>query len=227
MGTAIRTSIRQAASHRAFWSAPSTGELTYVALGDSTGAAVGVEDPRLGYVGLLAARLEEYTGRPVRVVNLSVSGARAKDVLQEQIPRLAQVGVPDVITCAVGGNDVAWARRFQPAAFAATMSAIAAGLPRSAVFGLVPSFGHWPYESRARRANSAIAGAAERHGHRVADLHTTTRRLWPLRYFRFLAGDMFHPNQAGHALWADTLWPVVRAGGTDLGALGERGKSER
>lgn len=48
------------------------GGLLYVALGDSAAQGIGASRPDRGYVGLLAAALEQAGGRPVQLVNLSV-----------------------------------------------------------------------------------------------------------------------------------------------------------
>ncbi|MHB8274889.1 MAG: hypothetical protein ACYDC9_09005 [Dermatophilaceae bacterium] len=64
----------------------------YVTLGGSAAQGVGASSPRRGYVSLVAEQLSRSTGRPVRVINLSRSGARVRDVVDEQQPRLA--GMP-------------------------------------------------------------------------------------------------------------------------------------
>lgn len=188
------------------WAQPQQGTLTYVALGDSAGVGVGVDDPAQGYVGMIAQRLAETTGETVRVVNLSVSGAKAKDVLDRQIPELAEMPAPDFVTCVIGGNDVAWTGVFRADDFKHDMEMIAARLPHGAVMGSVPNFMHWPYENRARKANRAIQQAASQYGHVVADIHSPTTRLSFRGYMETFAGDWFHPNEKGHALWADAIW---------------------
>lgn len=206
MGRGIRRGRQQSRSHTAFWAQPQTGELTYVALGDSAGVGVGVDDPAQSYVGIVARRLAEQAGVSVRTVNLSASGAKAKDVLDRQLPVLEGMPAPDVITCVVGGNDVTWAPRFHLEEFASGVDAIAARLPRGAVIGSVPSFVHWPHEGRARKANRAIEDAAQRHGHAYADIHGPTSALTLRSYLGTFASDWFHPNAKGHLLWADAVW---------------------
>lgn len=206
MGIAIRRSRRQAAEHAAHWAHPEPGTLTYVALGDSTAVGVGVEDPRQGYVSIIARRLAHATGESVRTVNLAVSGARAQDVLDGQVPQLSTMDPPDLVTCLVGGNDVAWAPRFRTRRFARTMRTIAEHLPNDSVMGLVPHVVHWPFLARAARANRAIRTAALAGGHTVADIHTATKALPLSRYLQTFAGDYFHPAEAGHRLWAEVAW---------------------
>ena len=188
------------------WAQPQEGGLTYVALGDSAGVGVGVDDPAQGYVGIVAQRLAEMTGETIRVVNLSVSGAKAKDLMESQMPQLAGMPVPDFVTCVIGGNDVAWAPAFRAGGFTLEITAIAERLPRGSVMGLVPNFMHWPFQGRAKRANRAIRRAASRYGHAVADIHAATTGLSLRGYMGTFAGDYFHPNHKGHALWADAVW---------------------
>lgn len=209
MGRGIAASRRQVRSHAEFWAVPrGTGPVTYVALGDSAAQSVGVDDPREGYVHLLGRRLQYASGQHISIVNLSVSGATAEDLVGHQLPQLAQLPVPDVLTCVIGGNDVAAFRhRFRAQRFAAAARTLTHALPPHAVLGTIPSFGHWPYEGRVRAANRALREAAASTGLAVGDLYAPTRRLWPWRSLSILAGDGFHPNARGHVLWADALWP--------------------
>ncbi|MDQ4068958.1 MAG: hypothetical protein M3203_05725, partial [Actinomycetota bacterium] len=51
--------------------------------------------------------LDAGSDRPWRVLTLSRSGARAADVLGRQLPSLEAVSPPpDLVTCAIGANDV-------------------------------------------------------------------------------------------------------------------------
>lgn len=102
--------------YRSYWADPrgERGGLVYVALGDSAAQSIGASRPERGYVGLLAKRMREETGSPVLVVNLSRSGATVRDVLDTQFPRLLQLQ-PDIVTVAVGGNDI---RSYNSARFA-------------------------------------------------------------------------------------------------------------
>lgn len=120
----VQQSVERA---RAYWAEPvgDPGGVLYVALGDSAAQGVGATSPDRGYVGLLAERLRQSTGRAVQVVNLSVSGARVADVVEEQLPQLDGLA-PDVVTVAIGGNDVPG---YEPGRFAADVDRLVAGLP--------------------------------------------------------------------------------------------------
>src|SRR5659263_475460 len=64
------------------------GALRYVALGDSAAQGVGASSPARGYVPIVADGVAEATGLEVALYNLSVSGAKATDLLEDQLPRL-------------------------------------------------------------------------------------------------------------------------------------------
>ena len=94
-------------TYKAFWlnKAKQEGELTYLALGDSAAQGIGATSPMRGYVGLLAKRLEAATGKKVRVINLSTTGAKINDVIQDQIPKINTIKA-DFVTLEIGANDV-------------------------------------------------------------------------------------------------------------------------
>ena len=123
-----------------YWAVPH-GEadgLLYVALGDSAAQAVGASRPEFGYVGLLAQRIRERSGRPVQVVNLSRSGARLADLVRDQLPRLAELSL-DVVTVDIGGNDVVV---HDAERFSRLVCELTAGLPAGAFVADVPYLMH-------------------------------------------------------------------------------------
>jgi acyl-CoA thioesterase-1 len=183
--------------------------LVYVALGDSTAQGIGASKPENGYVGLLAKRLEEKTGRPVHVVNLSVTGARVADVVDKQIPQLQQMQLPDdaVVTLGIGSNNVL---SFDAEEFRSQFAQLAPLLPKQTVVADVPYFGgrHMgSSDKKAQAAGAIIREIATAHGLEVAALHdiTKSKNSW-LNY----AADFFHPNDRAYKLWADAFWAVLK-----------------
>ncbi len=77
--------------------------LVYVAAGDSTAAGVGASDQSKTYTYLIANKLSE--NHLVNFINIGVSGARTKDLLEKQIPLIIAQN-PDIITLSIGANDV-------------------------------------------------------------------------------------------------------------------------
>ena len=187
-----------------YWAVPhgDVGGLLYVALGDSAAQGIGASRPERGYVGLLAERMRTRTGRPVQVVNLSRSGATLADLVQHQLPLLTSLR-PDVVTVAIGGNDV---RAYDAATFSAQVCALTAGLPPGAVVADVPYFMHGHWERRASEAGLVLAGCAQANGLGLVGLHDAEQARGSMAMLTDFAADWFHPNDRGHRVWADVFW---------------------
>jgi acyl-CoA thioesterase-1 len=184
--------------------------LVYVALGDSAAQGVGALSPSGGYVGQFAERLQANHKRPVRVVNLSKSGARIQDVLKDQLPKLADYQ-PDVITVDVGANDIA---AFDATKFEDQFRELTGKLPKGTVvadipyFGgrtQLPLFGSGQAEKSVLIANQIITRITKNAPLIVVPLHTATQQRIGGRIWNY-AADYFHPNNSGYVVWADTFW---------------------
>ncbi len=194
--------------YRDYWQQPrgEAGGLLYVALGDSAAQGIGASRPERGYVGLLAERMRAQTGAPVQVVNLSRSGATVRDLVEEQLPRLRALQ-PDVVTVAVGGNDV---RSYRADRFAADVEELMAALPAGTFIADVPWFMHGRWAQRSSAAAAAVATSARAHGLRVVPLHAAMAERGPRSMLTDFAADWFHPNDRGHRQWADAVWAELR-----------------
>src|SRR6478609_6132335 len=189
--------FRSVDTHSDYWHdrADTEGDLLYIALGDSTAQGVGASNPADGYVGRLADELESRTGRSLRVVNLSVSGAKVADVVRDQLPLLAEVLAegqePNLVTVTIGANDTG---RTSAEDFAADMQQVIDALPPTSRVADVPYF-------RGRRGRSAfelsgiIRDQVAARGDLVqVDLLINTRGLRLREY----ADDLFHPSALGY-----------------------------
>jgi hypothetical protein len=101
----FRRSFDQVDAYATAWEAANAAAMAaegrlWVVLGDSAAQGVGASAHDRGWVGLVHQRL----GSTWRVVNLSRSGARTREVVDAQWPR-AQELEPDLVTAVVGGND--------------------------------------------------------------------------------------------------------------------------
>jgi hypothetical protein len=208
-GTRLWQVRQEVARYRLYWSVPrgESGGIVYVALGDSTGQGIGASSPERGYVGLIAQRLRVATHRPVQVINLSVTGARVRDVVAGQLPKLAGMSA-DVVTVAVGANDV---REYDAARFRTDVDALCRGsctvaraVTRSRPRATSPT---WPdpggyrwRRSIGRRGNEAGRGCSPtstRTGSTPATVATAyglrrSGRSWGLRRTRRASGPPVH-----------------------------------
>lgn len=200
---------RSVGANAAYWAEPrgEAGGLLYVALGDSAAQGIGASSPDRGYVALLADRLRQSTGRPVQVVNLSESGARIRDVLDLQLPALEALDrTPDVVTVAIGGNDV---RAYDRATFAVEARRLTAALPPGTYVADAPYFMHGRWERDAAQAARLLRQAAAAHDLRPVALHDALKdQGWRAMLTQFSA-DWFHPNDRGHRVWAEAFWRAI------------------
>lgn len=197
----------RAAAWRAL--AEGDGDLLYVALGDSTAQGLGSRSPRSSYVGLLADDLRRRSEpRTVRVVNLSVSGARVADVVAQQVPALRALldagARPDLVTLTVGAND---AGRTDAATFRASLRTLLDAMPPGSYVADVPDFGGGPRLGAAHDLAAVVREeVAARPSLRQVHLEAATGRMRWTAY----AGDLFHPSDAGYRLYAGAFLEAVR-----------------
>lgn len=197
----------QVGRYRSYWdrnnSKPAQpDEILYVALGDSTAQGIGASHPDNGYPGIVREELTRREGKPVRLVNLSKSGAKVKDALAKQLPALQKLGIDDktIITIEIGANDMI---AFSPANFESEMDALMANLPKQTVISDIPYFGDGRLKSKqpdVEAANKIMYKLASKHGFTLAPLHERMNRNGGFKTF---AADWFHPsNYAYRENWA-------------------------
>lgn len=149
----------------------------WVVLGDSLSQGVGASSVERGWVPLVTKELHS-RGVPVRVLNLSFSGARTAEVTGLQLSTLREAGVtPDVVTVMIGSNDLV--RRPLRDALPERYRELLAVLPEGTLFAT------WP-----GGALSALAGMVNEHPGIVSV---------PARFSGGVAADRYHPDDRGYA----------------------------
>lgn len=168
----------------------SSGEPVWVALGDSLSQGIGASSLDSTFVRQVQRRLAE-SGRPVPVLNLSVSGARIQDVIDQQLPKLSVLAErPAFVTCTVGSNDLLRSIRLKRTT--TQLGALFDALPAGSIVATLPAAGSLV----AKYVNRVIEGEAPLRELRIADVaaHMSGWR-------RRIAGDGFHPNDEGYEAW--------------------------
>lgn len=175
-----------------------TGPL-WLVLGDSTAQGIGASSFERGWVGQLRELITTDTER-WRVVNLSRSGGRVRDVLETQLPAVALQGLePRLVTVAVGANDIRPTRRrdLEPA-----LEELLARLPRGAVVGTIPG-----RPNIVAPFNALIRLRAAERGLLVAETAAAIQPPWRGK----LASDWFHPSDAGYTAWAHAFAKAIES----------------
>lgn len=187
-------------------------------LGDSTAAGLGVRRARETPGALLAAGLASVAERPVRLVNVALSGARSDD-LERQV-RLALKAGPQVSVIMIGANDVT---RHSPAAQSVRQLREAVqelrAIGSEVVVGTCPDLGtikpvrpplRWVARRVSRQLAAAQTIATVEAGGRTVSLGSLLGPEFAARPEMF-ASDRFHPSAQGYATAAMAMLPSLCA----------------
>lgn len=193
-------------SYKKFWEqkAKEPGEITYLALGDSAAQGIGASSPMRGYVGLITKRLESQTGKTVRVINISVTGAKMDDYLRDQAPQVKKVKA-DIVTIEIGGNDV---DKFNAQEYRRQFKEVLATLPNGTYVSNMPLFNSRPgSRAHAKEASKIIEEELRAYPKlHFVDLQKETSENQSIFGF---APDLFHPNNISYKNWADAFWQAI------------------
>ena len=193
-------------------------QLTYVVMGDSTSVGQGAQYAN-SIATLSAERLA--TEHRVTLINVGVSGARAKDVLGEQTPKATEHR-PDVVLLSVGANDVTHLTSLNN--FETSLRVIVAKLKEnnsdvkiivtgSPDMGSISRF-PWPARQiaglRTTQINRIVTSIVEDNELIFAQIAAETGSSFRNDPNLF-ASDKFHPNARGYALWAEVINKAIQA----------------
>lgn len=202
-GAKILLLLAQVKSYKKYWKLQNerpdvSNQLVYYAIGDSTAQGIGASSPEKSYPYLVARWLEKQTARPVKLINLSVSGAKVQQAYSDQLPQLYRQQKPHIVTVAVGANNI---EGFKAEIFAGEMMNLLRILPRGTYVADIPCFNgrlkddNW----KVIQANQQMMNALASMNHHPVNLYEETKNNTKLRYF---AADWFHPSSKGYASWA-------------------------
>lgn len=197
---------------------PGDDAVTLVVMGDSTAAGLGAGEPANAYPQLLARRLAS-DGFRVDLRVFGLSGARVRDVLDEQLPKALEAD-PDYVFIGIGANDVTHLtslgdvrsdmaevlRTLEDRTEAETVIAGAPDMRAPAFYEPLRSLAGW----RGRHVAAAIEDVGREEDVAVVELAEETGPKFGADPERFHSSDDFHPSADGYELWADAIYPVLR-----------------
>lgn len=185
--------------YRSFWEskANQSGEITYLALGDSAAQGIGASSPMRGYVGLIAKEIQDKTGKSVRIINISKTGAKMDDYLNDQAPRVKEVKA-DIVTIEIGANDVA---NFNPKEFQAKFKKVLKTLPDGTYVSDMPLFNSRPGSTQNAKDASKIIQEELKEYPKLVFINLQKETAENQSIFGF-APDLFHPNNLSYKNWA-------------------------
>lgn len=192
-----------------------TGEpLRVVALGDSTLTGPGLDAGEQVWLRRALTGLRH--GCPIELVSLALGGSRVVDVaalVDDAVDRR-----PHLVVVAVGANDALHGTKLRSfrTQFDMMLADVVARTPVVAVANIgdlgniarVPAPLASVFRARARAFRSAIETIVARHDNVVLlDMTVADDRFRDRSVF---GADLFHPNEFGHAAWADAALPGLR-----------------
>ena len=193
----------------------SAPEVRLVLLGDSTVTGPGLERRDDLWARQVARRLAADVR--VRLVSVAAGGSRVRDALVTQLPA-AQELRPHVAVVSVGANDAMHGTRLRR--FEADLDALVEAFGEAGTevvltgvgdLGNIPRLVH-PLKAlatrRSRQFDRAHARVAGRHDH-VAKVPVAALTDEQFRARDVFCPDLFHPNCAGHTVWAEAAYPFV------------------
>ena len=185
-----------------FWSekANEKGDITYLALGDSAAQGIGASNPMRGYVGLVAREIEKKTGKSVRIVNISKTGAKMDNYLKDQAPIVATLNA-DIVTIQIGANDIA---HFDATTYRTKFKEVLKTLPEGTFVSNMPLFNSRPGSTaNAKQASNIIEQELRNYPDLIhVDLQAETEQNQSVFGF---APDLFHPNNLSYKNWANAF----------------------
>ncbi len=199
--------------------AQSTQPGVYVALGASDSVGIGADNPATeNWPAVVHAGLPQGT----KFINLGISGATLRDVLQQEVPP-ARDAQPQWVTLWSGVNDIR-AGVALPTFTAQLDEVLSQLVPADAAQSAgpmivvlnIPDLRQLPVfrvvdpallDATVRQWNRAIAETAARHGALVVDLYARAPELAARP--EYISADGFHPSTAGYRRIAELVLAVM------------------
>jgi lysophospholipase L1-like esterase len=201
------------------WGSGTGTPISFVMIGDSSAAGLGVERPDQTPGAQIAQGLAAIAERPVKLTDVALVGARSAD-LERQVT-LALAAKPDVAMIMIGANDITHRVSLTTAVAqldAAVRRLRAAGC--EVVVGTCPDLGTiepiaQPLRYLARRWSRQLAAAQTivvvEAGGRTVSLGDLIGPEFVAAPHEMFSADRFHPSAAGYARAAMAVLPSVCA----------------
>jgi lysophospholipase L1-like esterase len=188
--------------------------LTYVAIGDSLTAGVGVDTYTESYPYLIAIDLSEDSKKGIDLIPFAIPGIRSEYVVGYFLEPVIETR-PDVITVFIGTNDIhgnvgadKFKERYELILATVTKETEAevyvVNLPYIGTKDLILQPYRYYFNWRTQQYNAIIKELAIQYDVTYVDLYSVhAPHALDNTYY---ARDFFHPNTLGYTLWAKTIY---------------------
>ncbi|GAA3200379.1 SGNH/GDSL hydrolase family protein [Actinocorallia longicatena] len=193
--------------------------ISFVVLGDSTAAGIGVDEADETMAGMLAAGLSATAGRPVRLTNVALSGSRTEMMLA-QVPAALKAR-PEAAVIMIGANDVtARVAAGESVRFLEQVVTRLREAGSEVVVGTCPDLGsvkplmqplRWIAQRTSRQLAAAQTVVVVRAGGRSVSLGDLLGRDFSREPAEYFSADRYHPSARGYAAAAAAVLPSLSA----------------
>ncbi len=188
--------------------------ITYVAIGDSLTAGVGVTSSTDTFPYLLSKKWAT-SGKNIELLNLAVPGARSQDVIDSQLQKTIDTD-PDIVTVLIGINDIQGfvsadtfkqneEKIINELTSRTDAKIILVNIPYLGTDDLIPWPYNWIYHIRTREFNDIIKNIAQKKNLILVDLYTATKEQ-STRHSEYYSVDQLHPSAKGYKQWSDIIY---------------------
>jgi acyl-CoA thioesterase-1 len=133
----------------------------------------------------------------VHIINVSVTGAIASEVVANQLPRIKGLK-PDLVTLDIGANDIN--KKIPAEEFAKNFRTILAAIPtKNTIVADLPTFERGPKQATLIAVNDMIHPIIAEYGFQLSPIYQFTSVT--IHDWTTYAADFFHPSDKGYRNW--------------------------
>jgi lysophospholipase L1-like esterase len=198
--------------------------LTLAIIGDSAASGVGDSDKLGNHFGW-GYHLAQAFSEPLIYVNASRPGAKSKEVLEEQLPKVL-IHEPELVAVIVGGNDLL-RNGFSPKVFEENLNQTLREIEEMGATSMLLEL-HDPTEivpmprlvaRVCRRRVNAVNRITRKMAHRYSAVLLETRSLEEIYARDKWHVDRMHPSRHGHQFIADNFAHLLRMRGFEVDSV--------
>jgi lysophospholipase L1-like esterase len=189
-------------------------KLKVAVIGDSTAIGQGADtiEGSFSYIYVQEVLSKEYA--KIRYLNLGVSGARAIDVIRDQLDEAVKFK-PDLIFVSVGANDVTLNTSDEE--FRKNVQKITQkieGIGVEIIWINIPDFIISPIllpplnmylSNRSKQLNTILESVLNDRNVHLVDLNKEVKKVFLSQLDKYFSKDMLHPSYEGYKNWAENI----------------------
>lgn len=196
-----------------------TAKLKVAAIGDSTALGQGADSIKgsFSYIYIEEVLSQKYS--KIKYLNLGVSGAKAIDVIRDQLDEVVKFK-PDLVFVSIGANDVTLNTSDEE--FGKNVRKISQKIIETGaeiVWINIPDFIISPIllpplniylSNKSKQLNIVLESVLSKTSVYLVDINKKAKKVFLSQLDKYFSKDMFHPSYEGYKHWAENIWHTVK-----------------